>query len=136
MTIADPEQLREPPYGARRGLARLGAELLDHLWPWDFAPQQDAPRFALAALLIGMLVIAWSMTFQGLVGSRTMALGWTPWSLVESGIRLHTKPYVKDGPWWGLTYRTAGWVDMLSYVGLKNILIANAMLAALGDPVS
>jgi len=30
---------------------------------------------------------------------------------------------VKDGPWWGRTWRRANVMDMLSYVGFKNLLI-------------
>ncbi len=34
------------------------------------------------------------------------------------------KPYVKEGPWWERHFRPASWADMLSYVGMKNLLIA------------
>jgi len=39
--------------------------------------------------------------------------------------------YVKDGPWWRANYRVAGWMDMLSYVGFKNLLIGAALFLAL-----
>ena len=46
-------------------------------------------------------------------------------------IRLQAKRYVKDGPWWGRRYRVAGVMDMLSYVGFKNLLIGAAFFLVL-----
>ena len=34
---------------------------------------------------------------------------------------------VKDGPWWGSVWRQATVMDMISYVGLKNLLIGAAL---------
>ena len=46
-------------------------------------------------------------------------------------IRLSGKRYVKDGPWWRGQYRVASVMDMLSYVGFKNLLIGAALFLAL-----
>jgi NosR/NirI family nitrous oxide reductase transcriptional regulator len=51
---------------------------------------------------------------------------WFGWSVYEVLIRLSGKRYVKDGPWWQDHYRVAGVMDMLSYVGFKNLLIGAA----------
>jgi hypothetical protein len=132
MTIADPEQLLDPPYSAHRGWTRLVAEAADHIWPWSPGLIHHNPLgFGLAVGILAVLVLAWVATLAGLLESRTMALLWALWSLVETEIRLRHKPYVKDGVWWGLTYRQAGRLDLLSYVGLKNILSALCMLAVM-----
>jgi NosR/NirI family nitrous oxide reductase transcriptional regulator len=39
--------------------------------------------------------------------------------------------YVKDGPWWQANYRVANALDMVSYVGFKNLLIGAALFLLL-----
>ncbi len=57
-----------------------------------------------------------------------MVIGWwLGWSVFEVLIRLQGKRYVKDGVWWGKVYRRANVMDMLSYVGFKNLLIGAAL---------
>jgi NosR/NirI family nitrous oxide reductase transcriptional regulator len=56
---------------------------------------------------------------------------WFGWSLYEVLIRWQGKRHVKDGPWWGSTYRVATPIDLLSYVGFKNLLIGAALFIAL-----
>ena len=46
-------------------------------------------------------------------------------------IRLSGKRYVKEGPWWQGRYRVAGVMDMLSYVGFKNLLIGAALFLSI-----
>jgi NosR/NirI family nitrous oxide reductase transcriptional regulator len=46
-------------------------------------------------------------------------------------IRMAGKRYVKDGPWWQARYRVANWMDMLSYVGFKNLLIGATLFLVL-----
>ncbi|MCK6410297.1 MAG: transcription regulator, partial [Thauera sp.] len=53
------------------------------------------------------------------------------WSVFEVAVRLGSKPYVKDGPWWGNRYRRANLMDMLCYVGFKNLLIGAALFLVL-----
>ena len=49
------------------------------------------------------------------------------WSVFEVLVRWHGKRYVKDGPWWRSVYRQASVLDMVSYVGAKNLLIGAAL---------
>ena len=49
----------------------------------------------------------------------------------EVAVRLGSKPYVKDGPWWGSRYRRASIMDMICYVGFKNLLIGAALFIVL-----
>ncbi|HEX4940224.1 MAG TPA: transcription regulator, partial [Candidatus Kapabacteria bacterium] len=53
-----------------------------------------------------------------------LAIGlWTAWCLFEVLERLGSKPYVKEGPWWQRNYRKASAMDLVSYVGFKNLVI-------------
>ena len=56
---------------------------------------------------------------------------WIGWSVYEVLIRLNTKPYVKDGPWWGRRYRVAGVMDMVCYVAFKNLLVGATLFLVL-----
>jgi hypothetical protein len=56
---------------------------------------------------------------------------WFGWSLLEVMIRLANKRYVKEGPWWGRRYRRATLMDMVCYVGFKNLLLGAALYLAL-----
>ena len=53
------------------------------------------------------------------------------WSVYEVLIRLSGRRYVKDGPWWQANYRYASLMDMLSYVGFKNLLVGTALFILL-----
>jgi hypothetical protein len=46
-------------------------------------------------------------------------------------VRLESKPYIKDGPWWGRNYRSANLMDMICYVSFKNLLIAALLFLAI-----
>jgi NosR/NirI family nitrous oxide reductase transcriptional regulator len=46
-------------------------------------------------------------------------------------VRLSGRRYVKDGVWWRGNYRTASVMDMMSYVGFKNLLIGAALFLTL-----
>ena len=65
------------------------------------------------------------------MSSGAIVAWWFGWSVYEVLIRMHGRRYVKEGPWWGHRYREAGWMDMLSYVGFKNLLIGAALFLAL-----
>ena len=56
---------------------------------------------------------------------------WFAWSVFEVLVRLDAKRYVKDGPWWQRHYRVANVMDMLSYVGFKNLLIGAGLFLSL-----
>lgn len=128
-----------PPYalptadGSRPLLAWLAGELRDHLWPWDRARLTGRPvawRAAGAALAVAA-TLAWALAATGRVSSGAVIAWWFGWSVYEALIRLAAKPHVKDGPWWGRRYRAANVMDMLSYVGFKNLLIGATLFLVL-----
>ena len=115
-----------------RGLQWLWLELRDHLWPWSsegWASQRalQAAGFSLAVAAS----VAWVMTAMGTLSSGAIIGWWFGWSVYEVLIRLSGRRYVKDGPWWRDHYRVAGVMDMMSYVGFKNLLIGAALFLGL-----
>jgi NosR/NirI family nitrous oxide reductase transcriptional regulator len=46
-------------------------------------------------------------------------------------VRRTSLPIVKEGPWWRQRYRSATWMDILSYVGFKNLLIGSTLFVLL-----
>ena len=117
----------------------LCAEAWDHVWPWRRGVR--APHGALRAAGISLAVaatIVWVLAALGELRAAAVIGWWFGWSLYEVLIRLSAKRYVKDGPWWGRRYRVAGVMDMLCYVGFKNLLIGASLflvLKALGQLV-
>ncbi|MDD2881130.1 MAG: 4Fe-4S binding protein [Rhodoferax sp.] len=109
------------------GLQWLWLEVRDHLWPWsaDGWRSQRALQMAGISLAIAATV-AWVMTAMGTLSSGAIIGWWFGWSVYEVLIRLSGKRYVKDGLWWRDHYRQAGVVDMVSYVGFKNLMIGAA----------
>ncbi|MEO7954676.1 MAG: 4Fe-4S binding protein, partial [Polaromonas sp.] len=111
-----------------RGLQWLWLEVRDHLWPWsaDGWHSQRALQIAGISLAIAASV-AWVMTAMGTLSSGAIIGWWFGWSVYEVLIRLSGKRYVKDGLWWRDHYRVAGVMDMVSYVGFKNLMIGAAL---------
>lgn len=111
-----------------RGLQWLWLEVRDHLWPWskDGWRSQRALQIAGISLAIAATV-AWVMTAMGTLSSGAIIGWWFGWSVYEVLIRLSGKRYVKDGLWWRDHYRVAGVMDMVSYVGFKNLMIGAAL---------
>ncbi|WKB55413.1 NosR/NirI family protein [Eleftheria terrae] len=115
-----------------RTLRWLAAELLHHLWPWSRggfgrrrALQAAGVSLALAASL------AWPLAASGRLSSGALIGWWFGWSVYEVLIRLDQKRLVKDGPWWQHHWRVASVMDMLSYVGMKNLLIGATLFLGL-----
>ncbi len=110
------------------GLQWLWLEVRDHLWPWsaDGWRSQRALQMAGISLAIAATV-AWVMNAMGTLSSGAIIGWWFGWSVYEVLIRLSGKRYVKDGLWWRDHYRQAGVVDMVSYVGFKNLMIGAAL---------
>ena len=123
----------EPPYAeTRSALGWLAAELWDHLWPWSrrgFAQQRFA--YAASASIAVSATLAWLLAGTGRLPAGGIIGWWFGWSVYEVLVRLQGKRHVKDGPWWGRQYRVANVMDMLSYVGFKNLLIGAALFLAL-----
>ena len=74
--------------------------------------------------------VAWLMTAMGTLSSGAIIGWWFGWSVYEVLIRLSGKRYVKDGLWWRDHYRVAGVMDMVSYVGFKNLMIGAVLFLA------
>ena len=75
--------------------------------------------------------IAWVQAALGHLSSGAIIGWWFGWSVYEVLIRLSGRRYVKDGPWWRDQYRVAGVMDMMSYVGFKNLMIGAALFLVL-----
>ncbi|WP_116295191.1 NosR/NirI family protein [Cupriavidus taiwanensis] len=121
-----------PPYAETKGVARCFAELWDHLWPWSGQGWRSAAALQLAGVAVALAVtVAWALAASGQLRAGAVIGWWLGWSLYEVLIRLSAKRYVKDGPWWRARYRRATVMDMLSYVGFKNLLIGAALFLAL-----
>ena len=120
---ADPLQ---PSY-ARQGnpASWLLHEVWDHLWPWsrdDFARGRFFQALSVAAAVLVAMV--WLLAAAGRLGASVVLGWWVGWCVFEVLVRMQSKPYVKDGRWWGRDYRRATWMDMISYVSFKNLLLA------------
>lgn len=121
-----------PPHANARGWRWLAGELRDHLWPWS----AEGWRYARVRQATGLCValaatVVWLLAAMGRVSPLLVIGWWFGWSLCEVLIRLDGRRYVKDGPWWGARYRVATPMDMLCYVGFKNLLIGAALFLAL-----
>jgi len=111
---------------------RACAEAWDHLWPWRRGVA--APHAALRAAGIALAAAAtlvWLLAAVGELRAVAVIAWWFGWSVFEVLIRLRHKRYVKDGPWWGRRFREASVMDMLSYVGFKNLLFGAAFFLGL-----
>lgn len=133
--MVDPRILTEavePPYAESSAGRRLVAEIWDHLWPWSkdgFRRQRFIQAAGLALALAASVV--WILAAMGEMTPGAIIGWWFGWSVFEVVIRLGSKPYVKNGPWWGSSYRRASIMDMLCYVGFKNLLIGAALFILL-----
>ncbi|MCD6671415.1 MAG: 4Fe-4S binding protein [Burkholderiaceae bacterium] len=122
-----------PPYAAGGGLlAWLAGELRDHLWPWSRHGWANNRALQAAGIALAAAVtVVWLLAADGRMSSAAVIGWWFGWSVYEVLIRMQGKRHVKDGPWWGRTWREAGVMDMLSYVGFKNLLIGATLFLAL-----
>ncbi|MBN9459819.1 MAG: regulatory protein NosR [Burkholderiales bacterium] len=122
-----------PPYAAGGGLlAWLAGELRDHLWPWSREGWASNRALQAAGIAFAATVtVVWLLAADGRMSSAAVIGWWFGWSVYEVLIRMQGKRHVKDGPWWGRTWREAGVMDMLSYVGFKNLLIGATLFLGL-----
>lgn len=122
----------DPPYAARGTLARLAAETWDHLWPWSRSGFRRQTALSAAGLALALAAtLMWVFAALGRLEAGAIVGWWLGWSLFEVLVRLSAKPYVKEGPWWGRRYRRATLMDMICYVGFKNLLIGAALFLGL-----
>jgi NosR/NirI family transcriptional regulator, nitrous oxide reductase regulator len=128
-----PTDAVSPPHKAEgRSMKWLALELWDHLWPWNagsFATQRALQIAGFSLALAASL--AWVLAGTGRLSQSAIIGWWFGWSAYEVLIRLAGKRYVKDGPWWRANYRRASVMDMLSYVGFKNLLIGATLFLGL-----
>lgn len=133
-TIQSPEPADVlPPYaGETSGLRRLAYEIWDHLWPWSRRGFRQRRFFlALSLALAAAVSVVWLLAAAGRLGPTVVVAWWVGWSVFEVVVRWQSKPYVKDGPWWGHTYRRASFADLVCYVAFKNLLIAATLFLAM-----
>lgn len=115
-----------------KGFAWLAREIEDHLLPWSRSGFRHARLLQGASLLLALAVtLVWGLAANGQVRGNIVIVWWLAWSLMEVCVRVRTKPYVKEGPWWGRVYRRAGVMDMICYVGFKNLLIGATLFVGL-----
>lgn len=108
--------------------ARLYCEVTDHLFPWSSKVRSRNVFFKAAIAGITVLMTwLWLLGAAGKLGTGIILGWWLAWSVYEIIERMHCKPYVKEGPWWGRQLRAATWPDMMAYVGMKNLLIGVAL---------
>lgn len=114
------------------GLKALWLELLDHLWPWSAEGWASQRALQIAGFSLALAAtLAWLLAATGRLSASTIIGWWVGWSVYEVLIRLSGRRYVKDGPWWQANYRYASVMDMLSYVGFKNLLTGAALFLSL-----
>jgi len=122
-----------PPHKAdAAGVKWLWLELVDHLWPWSAEGWKTQRGLQIAGFSLAIAAsLAWVLAGTGRLSASAIIGWWFGWSVYEVLIRLAGKRYVKDGPWWQGHYRRASVMDMLSYVGFKNLLIGAALFLTL-----
>jgi NosR/NirI family nitrous oxide reductase transcriptional regulator len=106
----------------------LWSEAKYHLLPWG--PEFLASKPSLIYAGIGLAVavtVAWILAATGKLAPAAVIAWWTGWSAYEGICRMRCKPWVKEGPWWGRSYRRASVPDMIAYVATKNLLIGAAL---------
>ncbi len=134
--MVDPRMVTEPvdpPYAGASGmLRRLVAEVWDHLWPWSRSGFQRQRALQAAGLALAVAAsVAWVLAAMGRLDAGAIIGWWFGWSVFEILVRLGAKPYVKEGPWWGKRYRRASVMDMICYVGFKNLLVGALLFIGL-----
>ncbi len=124
---AAPAHLARP-----RSVGWLLAELRDHLFPWTREGWHNRRAWQVTGMSLAVAAtLAWAWAAAGYLSSGAIVAWWFGWSLYEVLMRLQGRRYVKEGPWWRNQYRIASVMDMLSYVGFKNLLIGAALFLAL-----
>lgn len=102
----------------------LWTEAKFHLFPWGpgFLTQKPAMIAAGAGLTL-VVTVAWILAATGRIAPAVVIAWWAGWSVYECICRMHCKPWIKEGPWWGRQYRHANTPDIIAYVATKNLLI-------------
>ncbi len=124
-----PTDAAEPAY--RRdstGLKRWLLATWDHLWPWRGHGWKQGAGLRVAGVAGACAAtLAWVLAATGHLGAGALIGWWFGWSAYEVLARMLDKPYVKDGAWWAGRFRQATVMDMICYVGFKNLLIGASL---------
>lgn len=136
VSMVDPRMMTapaHPSYERRSSMAsRLAAEAWDHLWPWSRSGFRQHQVIQAAGLALAAAAsIVWVLASMGYLTSGAIIGWWFGWSVFEVIVRQGSKRYVKEGPWWGQHYREASLMDMICYVGFKNLLIGATLFLGL-----
>jgi len=130
--LSEPDTVLPPYAQEERWLYRLAYEVWDHLWPWSrhgFRRQRFI--LALSLGLAAVVSVVWLLAAAGRIGPTAVVAWWVGWSVFELLVRWQSKPYVKEGPWWGHQYRRAALADMICYVAFKNLLIGAVLFVSM-----
>ncbi len=120
-----------PPYAGSPTRWVLN-EVIDHLWPWSWRGFRLQKWVLTAGIVLALLVSSvWVLAMLGKVNAIVVIGWWAAWSAFELVIRMFSKPYVKDGPWWERNYRPASFMDMVCYVSVKNLLVGAILFLVL-----
>jgi hypothetical protein len=120
-----------PPY-ADSPSAWLLHEAIDHLWPWSRRGFRHHQWALVAGAVLALTVsVVWVLAGLGKITAGAVIGWWAGWSVFEIVIRVFSKPYIKEGPWWGRNYRPASVMDMLCYVSFKNLLVGATLFLGL-----
>ena len=131
----DPRMPTPPTFPQHKAGARwlrwVWLEVVDHLWPWSREGWKSRRALQIAGFSLAVAAtVAWVTAAMGTLSSGAVIGWWFGWSVYEVLIRLSGKRYVKDGLWWRDHYRVAGVMDMVSYVGFKNLMIGAVLFLA------
>lgn len=127
-----PPRAAQPAPQARGALAWWGAEIIDHLFPWNREFLRHPIFFRAAGIgLAAMVTWAWLLGAAGKLGPGIILGWWMAWTVYELVTRMIYKPRVKEGPWWGRQMRPANWADMAAYVSMKNLIIGAGLFLAM-----
>ncbi|NDY93592.1 NosR/NirI family protein [Ideonella livida] len=126
-------RITPPQLGPEVGTGRwLLQELRQHLLPWSRDGWTQARTLQIIGLGLALAAsAAWVLGAQGRLPAAGLIGCWFGWSVAEVLLRWHGQRWVKDGPWWGRTWRVAGVMDLLSYVAFKNLMIGAALFLVL-----
>ena len=126
------DRVARPEKAAATGWRAIAAELIDHFWPWSAEGWASQRALQIAGLSLALAAsVSWVLAAAGRLSASAIIGWWIGWSVYEVLIRLSGRRYVKDGPWWQANYRYASLMDMLSYVGFKNLLVGTALFILL-----
>ncbi|CAM3683455.1 NosR/NirI family protein [Roseateles saccharophilus] len=123
----------QPPHKTDvRGLRWIVMELRDHFWPWSTEGWHSQRALQVAGISLALAAsVAWVLAAMGWLSQGAIIAWWFGWSVYEVLIRLSGRRYVKEGPWWRANYRRATNMDMLCYVGFKNLLVGAVLFLGL-----